>query len=75
MKQSKILSSHPIPAQLILRLVVLLCVLFALIAGLYYELYTYEKKRYTLIEDRYVRVREQLGRQEMQRLIDQSYTE
>ena len=45
----------------------------ALASGLFAEELRQERKRYDRIEDKYVRVRDQLGRPETQRLLDQSY--
>lgn len=57
----------------ITRLLFLTTILFALLAGLYQELYRVERKKYANLENLYVRVRGQLGRTETQRLIDESY--
>ncbi len=57
----------------ITRLLLLTTIIFALLAGLYQELYRVEQKRYAKLENMYVRVRDQLGRNETQRLIDESY--
>jgi hypothetical protein len=56
-----------------LRFMVLLCVVLALAAGYYHSMYLNENKKYLKLEDMYVRVRSELGREETQRLIDQSY--
>jgi hypothetical protein len=52
---------------------VVLIVVLALTAGLFENAYTSQKKKYQSLEDKYVRVRSQIGREEMQKLIDQSY--
>ncbi len=57
----------------ILRILLLTTVIFALLMGLFQELYRQENKKYLKLEDMFVRVRTQLGREETQRLIDQSY--
>ena len=57
------------------QILLILTIVLALIAGLYQELYRLENKKYDKLEDMYVRVRDQLGRVETQRLIDQSYSE
>lgn len=59
----------------IAQILLILTIVLALIAGLYQELYRLENKKYDKLEDMYVRVRDQLGRVETQRLIDQSYSE
>jgi len=56
----------------LMRILFVLVVILALVAGYYRSLYENENKKYLRLEDRYVRVREQLGREETQRLIDQS---
>ncbi len=57
----------------ITRLLFLSTIIFALLTGLYQELYRVEQKKYANLENMYVRVRSQLGRTETQRLIDESY--
>jgi len=52
---------------------IVLVVILALAAGLFENAYSAQKKQYQSLEDKYVRVRSQLGREETQRLIDQSY--
>lgn len=59
----------------LLRVAVALIVVLALLAGLFAELYRGERKRYLRLEDRYVRVRNQIGTDQMQQMIDDSYTE
>lgn len=49
-----------------------LIVLLALAAGYYHSSWEAEQKKYARLEDRYVRVRNILGREETQRLIDLS---
>ncbi|MCA9372770.1 hypothetical protein KC921_01575 [Candidatus Woesebacteria bacterium] len=61
--------------KMLLRIGIVLIIALAIIAGLYGELYRLEKKRYARVEDLFVRVRSQLGREETQRLIDRSYVE
>lgn len=52
----------------------LFCFIIALFfAGYYHTLLQLEQKKYNRLEDKYVRVRNQLGTLEMQRLIDESY--
>lgn len=57
----------------ITRLLFLSTIIFALLTGLYQELYRIEQNKYANLENMYVRVRSQLGRTETQRLIDESY--
>ena len=56
----------------ITRFLALLVILFALVAGYYHAVLVSERKRYSRLEDLYVRVRSELGREETQRLIDVS---
>lgn len=51
---------------------VVVIVLLALTAGFFQTTLQQERKRYLRLEDSYVRVRDELGVQETQRLIDQS---
>ena len=55
------------------RVLVLLVIILSLIAGYFEALNNATQKKYDNVEDMYVRVRNQLGRQETQRLIDLSY--
>ncbi len=71
---NKLENSLPAP-QTISRILLIATILLALFAGLFQELYRLENKKYAKLEDMYVRVRDQLGRSETQRLIDQSYSE
>lgn len=65
--------AFPISQQNLARIMIVLVVILALTAGLFENAYSAEKKKYQSLEDKYVRVRSQLGRDEMQKLIDQSY--
>ena len=58
--------------QLIYALLVVILFL-ALLAGYYHAVFLAENKKYRRLEDRYVRVREEIGREAMQDLIDASY--
>lgn len=51
----------------------LLIIVLAILAGLYQTIYKNEHKKYMILEDRYVRVRGQLGVDKTQELIDMSY--
>ncbi len=59
----------------LLRFMVFLIIGLSLAAGYYHSIFTTEHKKYLQLEDKYVRVRSQLGREETQRLIDQSHQE
>jgi hypothetical protein len=65
--------SRPFSRRLVMRLLVLIIIASSLIAGYYAALYQTENKKYRRLEDMYVRVRGQLGREETQRLIDLSH--
>lgn len=55
------------------RAMLIAMVVLAITAGYFHSKWDGEKRKYQLLEDRYVRVRDQLGREEMQRLIDLSH--
>ena len=55
------------------RLLLFWVVILALFAGYYQVKYEAEQKKYLRLEDKYVRVRQQLGIEETQRLIDLSH--
>lgn len=57
----------------LIRSLLVLVVILALSAGYYQVKYEAEKLKYLRLEDKFVRVRGQLGREETQRLIDDSY--
>lgn len=59
----------------VIRILLLVVILLALAAGYYQVKYEGENIKYLRLEDKYVRVRQQLGRDETQRLIDVSYEE
>lgn len=59
--------------KIILIFCVILIGILALTSGFYHAALVAEQKKYLRLEDRYVRVREQLGRQATQDLIDASY--
>lgn len=65
-------SAQPIAPKLLLRCLTILVVGLMFLAGYYYTIYSNEQKKYAKLEDRYVRVRDMLGRDETQRLIDLS---
>ncbi len=63
----------PISQRCLARILVIVIVLLAFVAAYYQSAYQLEIKRYKKLEDKYVRVRDILGREETQRLIDQSH--
>lgn len=70
---SKTTLPPPLPTRWVIRILVILVVALALLAGYYHSSYLTEQRKYQRLEDRYVRVRGMLGREETQRLIDLSY--
>ncbi len=74
MKQNTdITRKFPIKTKNLIRLLVAIIIIATFIAGYYHSLYTLEQKKYNNLEDKYVRVRMMIGREQMQRLIDESY--
>ena len=65
----------PFSYKLLTRILILLIVILSLLAGYYESALVSERKKYLRLEDKYVRVRSELGREETQRLIDQSRQE
>ena len=63
----------PFSSAFVTRFLVTLAVALSLMAGFYHTALTLEQRKYLRLEDMYVRVRGELGREETQRLIDQSY--
>lgn len=57
------------------RILVVVIIVLGFMAGYYHSALKIERLRFERYEDMFVRVRSQLGRDEMQRLIDQSYQE
>lgn len=55
------------------RILIALVIVLSLTTGLYAEELRQQKQLYGRVEDMFVRVRSELGRNETQRLIDQSY--
>lgn len=55
------------------RFLLLLVVILALAAGFFQVSYELEAKKYKKLEDKYVRVRDMLGREKTQELIDLSF--
>lgn len=57
----------------IIRVLIFLVLVLAIAAGYFQVKYDAEQLKYLRLEDKFVRVRGQLGREETQRLIDESY--
>lgn len=74
-KHKKTEETHPLPVKTktLIRVLVLLIIIATYFAGYYHSLFTLERRKYNRLEDMYVRVRMMIGREEMQRLIDESY--
>lgn len=64
---------QPISYKILTYILLSIIVILSLVAGLYQSAYKLEQKKYNKLEDMYVRVRDVLGREETQRLIDLSY--
>ncbi len=62
-----------IPEKQVIRFLLVLIFILSLAAGYYQVQWELEQKRYKRIEDLYVRVRSELGRDATQELIDRSY--
>ena len=69
----KLKHKKPFSDQAVLRFLLVLVLVLAILAGYYQVISKQERKRYLRLEDKYVRVRNQLGREKMQLLINQSY--
>lgn len=67
-----IFEKHPKPIsdKWIIKFLLLLIIILSLMAGYYQASLVAEQKKYLRLEDSYVRVRNELGREETQRLID-----
>lgn len=66
---------QPIPfkTKTLIRLLVAIIIILIFTASYFQSLLRLEKRKYNNLEDKYVRVRMMIGREEMQRLIDESY--
>ena len=64
---------QPIPQKKLNWILTAIIISLSFLAGYYHSAYTLERKRYLRLEDKYVRVRQMLGTEEMQQLIDDSY--
>ena len=65
----------PFSQKMLIRLLLMIIAALAITAGVFQELYRAEQKKYARLEDRYVRVRDQLGRDVVQEIIDRSRLE
>lgn len=63
----------PLSKKNIIRFLVILIIILSLAAGYFHSLNKTWEKKYNRLENNYVRVRDELGREETQRLIDLSY--
>lgn len=70
---SKQLWSLPLSDKTVFRILVFVVLILSITTGLYAEKLRQQQKLYDRVEDMFVRVRGELGREETQRLIDQSY--
>ncbi len=57
----------------LIRILVLITIILSFATGYFQIKYEAEQLKYLRLEDKFVRVRGQLGREETQRLIDDSY--
>lgn len=73
----KSLKSNNVPFKTInlIRFLVAVIIVLIFFTSYFQSLLRLEKRKYNQLEDKYVRVRMMLGREEMQNLIDQSYEE
>lgn len=62
----------PLDDRWIIRSLLIVVIILSLMAGYYHAVLVSEQKKYLRLEDLYVRVRDELGREETQRLIDLS---
>ncbi len=64
---------QPINPKTLIRILVVIIIGLIYLASYYKSQYRLETKKYLQLEDKYVRVRMMLGRDELQNLIDDSY--
>lgn len=64
---------QPINSKTLIRILVVIIIGLIYLASYYKSQYRLETKKYLQLEDKYVRVRMMLGRDELQNLIDDSY--
>jgi hypothetical protein len=65
--------NKPFATSFFLKTAICIIVVLSLLAGYYHAVFLAEKRKYLRLEDMYVRVRSQIGREAMQDLIDASY--
>ena len=65
--------TQPIKPKTLIRILVAIIIGLIYLASYYKSQYRLETKKYLQLEDKYVRVRMMLGRDELQNLIDDSY--
>jgi hypothetical protein len=70
---TRISKNQPTSSRLVLKLAIVIIFVLALLSGYYQVQFSAERKRYLRLEDMFVRVRSQLGREATQDLIDASY--
>ncbi len=66
------MTKKPFSDKNLIRFLLVLVIVLSLVAGYYHATWQTEQKKYARLEDLYVRVRGELGREETQRLIDLS---
>ena len=73
----KALPYQPLPFKTkhLIRFLVAVIIVLIFFTSYFQSLLRLERRKYNQLEDKYVRVRMMLGREEMQRLIDISYEE
>jgi hypothetical protein len=64
---------QPITQVWLNRALISLIVVLTILAGFLSDLLNQQTKLYNNLEDRYIRIQHQLGKKEVQRLIEQSY--
>ena len=75
MKTSTFLPKQPFQSKFVLQVAVAIIIFLSLLAGYYHALYKSENIKYRRLEDKYVRVRGELGIDKTQELIEASYDE
>lgn len=69
------LMTKPLSYKTLTRVLVLIILILSIMAGYFHASLIAEQKKYLRLEDKYVRVRDELGTEETQRLIDESRQE
>ena len=65
--------SKPFSYKTLTRILVIIIFVLSILVGYYQAIFKAEQKKYLRLEDKYVRVRNELGIDETQRLIDESH--